>query len=284
MLASLVTPLTFPVAEIAEVFVTAEKAAAMMVTGAPAVLDARGAQAEAPYLPGAVVINWLKFRDGYFRTGRLDDDLEDVRQRLESLGVSSHRPVLVYGDMAEGWGDEGRIWWMLRYLGHPKVRIIDGGLAEWIRGGRPTVNRAASGHQNGDLKLALRSGLRVDWRQVNQLRHSSRVVILDVRTRAEYDGATPYRAARGGHIPGAIHLEWTELVDAHGRIERHATVRARMAALGITSDTTVVTYCTGGVRAAFVQAVLVDAGFGWVANYDGSWWEWASHDELPLQR
>ncbi len=103
-------------------------------------------------------------------------------------------------------------------------------------------------------------------------------MVLDVRTRAEYDGATPYGSVRGGHVPGAEHLEWTALFDEQGALRPRAELEALLPARGAR----VVAYCTGGVRSGFVYAVLRALGRDDVANYPGSWWEYAASD-LPVE-
>lgn len=101
--------------------------------GTLTVLDARSASDyRAGHIPGAVRIDWTDFRDGWGRTGRLPGNLDDLALRLATFGVDSERPVVVYGDAHRGWGEEGRIVWMLAYLGHPDARLLDGGWSAWL--------------------------------------------------------------------------------------------------------------------------------------------------------
>jgi len=265
------------------VFVSVAEAAPAIAKVGITVLDARGFRASPPYLPGAVRIDWLRLRDGWFRTGRLDDDLSSLKAELEKLGISSSRPILVYGAMADGWGEEGRIWWMLRYLGHPEVKILDGGVTAWVNAGLPTANEEAEPTENGRLTVKLHRDHRVDAAGLERDRHHG-LVVIDARTAEEFGGATPYFAARGGHIPGAVNLYWKQLIGKNGLLLPSAVIRERVRRLGVQRDTHVAAYCTGGVRSAFVVAALRHAGLQRVANYDGSWWEWASRDELSVER
>lgn len=284
-LAVLLAAATGLAAEVAEgspgrLFVSATEAAELIRDGAT-VLDARGSGFFWGHLPRAQAIDWLKFRDGWGRTGRLDPDAVGLARRLAALGVDERRPVLVYGDVGAGFGEEGRIAWMLTYLGHPRVYILDGGIAGWKRAGQP-LERGLAGRVAPGARFTPRPqpALRADKQAVR----AGSAHLLDVRSPEEYGGATPYFEARGGHIPGALPLDWHALLDASGHLRPAAELRAQLTRLGIPegSDAELIVYCTGGVRSAFVWAALRTLGYTRVRNYDGSFWEWAADASLPV--
>jgi thiosulfate/3-mercaptopyruvate sulfurtransferase len=120
---------------------------------------------------------------------------------------------------------------------------------------------------------------------VADVRHSldrKEVAILDTRSEGEYLG-THVRAARGGAIPGAIHIEWTENLDANGNFKSDADLEAMYDRAGITPDKEVISYCQGGYRAAHSYVALRLIGFPKVRNYIGSWKEWGDRTDLPIE-
>lgn len=289
-------------ADAAHLFLRGAQAEALLSAGAT-VLDARPRGFFGGHLPGAQPVDWLDFRDGPLRTGRLADDLQHIADKLQRLGVDSRRAVLVYGDAQHGFGEEARIAWMLVYLGHPQVHILDGGYAGWTREQRRTDwgladrPRPSLGFVAAPQR-AVRAAKPEVQRLVQVAASSSSprpALILDVRSEREWHGATPYWEARGGRIPGAQHLFWQDLLDAQGYVRPRHELRARLlsAVAKVTSSApaspaeasqSLVLYCTGGVRSAFAWAVLQEIWAGPVQNYDGSFWEWSADRALPVER
>lgn len=254
------------------VFVPPEEAATAVASGA-LLLDARPAAAFLLRHPAdAVHVRWDEFSDQDAR-GRLNNDVESLARALERLGVSDERATVVIGGWDSEWGEEGRIYWMLRSLGAEDVAIVEGGFAAWTAAGLDT-ERGPSRPQTGTFTPSPTATFAAD---IGDLSAFDRV--LDVRSRAEYDGATPYGSERGGHIPGATHFDWTWVLDDDARLLSPEALRA---ALELEPGERVVAYCTGGVRSAFVWAALEHAGFSDAANYAGSWWEYAN-SELPVE-
>lgn len=278
--------------EPARIFVSVAQAQALIAQGST-VLDARARGFWLGHLPAAQPVDWRDFVDGWGRTGRLHPDAAAMAARLAALGVDATRPVLVYGDAQTGYGEEGRIAWLLSYLGHAQVHILDGGIAAWRRAGQALV-RGPAGRpaREGTLSPLAQAGLRSEKAQVLAAQQGQagqpKSLIVDVRSLDEWLGATPYLEARGGHIPGAVHLPWLGLLDGQGRLRDAATLLRDLAALGLQEpqkeDRPIVVYCTGGVRSAFVWAILRDLGYRQVRNYDGSFWEWAADRSLPVEK
>lgn len=270
-------------------FVGVEGVAGLLQAGA-VVLDARASGFLWAHIPSAQAVDWLDFRDGWGRVGRLHPDPQAMASKLAALGVDAARPVLVYGAAAAGFGEEGRIAWLLLYLGHPQVYILDGGFPAWQRAGksvgRGPVRRPA---HPGVFTAQPQPGLRADKAQVQRALSApteERPVLVDARSEAEWAGATPYLEARGGHIPGAQSLPWGRLLDASGQLRPAAELRGELGARGLgalSPDREIIVYCTGGVRSAFVVAVLAQLGYRRVKNYDGSFWEWAADRSLPVE-
>jgi thiosulfate/3-mercaptopyruvate sulfurtransferase len=277
-------------------FVSPDEAAAL-ISARPgaAVLDARDVSFwgfRAGHLPGAVPIDWKRYRDGWGRTGRLGDPAE-MAARLARLGVDEARPVLVYGDGVAGFGEEGRIAWLLLYLGHGDVHILDGGIAAWRAAGRPLERGGAGDPPPGRFTARPQQALRAEKeraRAVSVLASGPGAgVLVDVRTDGEWRGRTPYFEARGGHIPGAVHLPWTRLFDERGRVlprDRLLDVLLQAGVVrsgpgGTPAAPEIILYCTGGVRSAMAWAALRAAGLR-ASNYDGSFWEWAADRSLPV--
>ena len=256
--------------------------AKQLISGGAIVLDVRGKalKEEAP-LANAVSVEWPYFtKDDKAQKGQLLDDDAELTKRIQALGISADVPVVVVADSVKGWGEDGRIVWTLRTLGHPSAFFVDGGIAALIKDGDPGIKPVAG---NGSFEVKRLADYEVKKEELRQLLGSTNVVILDTREPREYAGETPYGESRGGHVPGAKHVFYKDFLDANGDVLPPDQIRAKLAALGASPDAEVISYCTGGIRSGFVTAVLNNAGIK-AKNYAGSMWDWSSADatEYPL--
>lgn len=255
--------------------IDAAKARALLADGA-VLLDTRGQDLkdERP-VDGAVPVVWQDFTNAELpNKGQLLDDDAVLTGKLRSLGISAAIPVVVIADSAKGWGEDGRIVWTLRTLGHENSFLVDGGIEALLAGGDLTLSPVSV---PGDFTVARTDAYEIKKEELVTLIDNPDVVILDTREPREYAGETPYGESRGGHIPGARHIFYKDLVGTDGKIVEGDALKARLAELGVSETTQVVSYCTGGIRSGFVTAVLNDLGVD-ARNYAGSMWEWSAQD------
>ena len=265
--------------------VSPAEAKALIEQGA-VVLDARdvGAQRQGR-LQGAIAVQWEAFSETVDpHQGNLLTDDALLSEKLQAIGVSAQRPVVVVGDPQRGWGQEGRVVWMLRTLGQSQSVMVDGGFTALKQAGLPLSREVKTvAPTPGDFVVQRTDQWTLHQDDLRQAIATNRLVILDTRERREFEGAVPYGERRGGHLPGAIHLHYRELLDAEGRLRPESERLALLQEHGIPRDAAILAYCTGGVRSAWLTAVLVDMGLD-AKNYPGSMWEWSagSRDRNPL--
>lgn len=240
--------------------------------GAPA-FDGR-AEYAAGHLPGAVFVDLdAELASPPGERGRHPlPGLEEFGAAMRRAGVSSGRPVVVY-DGGQGWA-AARAWWLLRWTGHPDVRVLDGGLPAWE--GPLTTDVPAPAE--GDFEPVPGVGL-LDADAAAALARSG--VLLDARAAERYRGDVEPIDRVGGHIPGAVSAPTTENVAADGRFLPAGELRARFKDLGVSEDAEVGVYCGSGVSAAHEVLALAVAGIP-AALYVGSWSEWSSDPSRPV--
>lgn len=222
--------------------------------------------------------------------GKLLTSVSSLNQRLQTLGILKDKPVVVYGSPAKGWGEEGRIAWMLRVFGHTKVYIVDGGYLALVQAGLPT-SKEAKAPTKGNFSVNKNSTYSINRDSLQQLVVKQNAVpkaltVIDTRELREYQGQTPYGESRGGHIPGAVHLYFKSLINSMGFLKSRSDLLNTLKKLGAEPNRPVVVYCTGGIRSGWLAFVMLDMGFTNVKNYAGSMWEWAASPATtyPLQK
>jgi thiosulfate/3-mercaptopyruvate sulfurtransferase len=246
----------------------------------PLLLDLRPAeQYAAGHLPGAVHLDIWGISLIDTDPAPLKSFLWIIEHLFAERGVSAERPVVVY-EQTSGTR-AARAFWFLEFFGHPDVRVLDGGVRAWTAAGFPLSLQHVAPTPT-TWTGSRRAELLATWKDVHDRIGAGDATILDTRSDGEYFG-TLVRAARGGAIPGAVHLEWTRNLGPDGAFKPAADLASMFAQAGVMPDREVVPYCQGGYRAAHSYLALRLLGYPRLRNYLGSWKEWGDKTELPIE-
>jgi thiosulfate/3-mercaptopyruvate sulfurtransferase len=207
-------------------------------------------------------------------------DLAAFAARLSKCGVAPGRQVVVYDDA--GASVAARLWWMLRWLGHERVAILDGGLPAWLKEGLPT-DSVVPAPREGRFEPRPMLGAIADIHYVDAFRNSPTVRLVDARVAERFKGITETIDPVAGHIPGAVNRFWKDNLDENGRFKAPQELKREfLALLGEATPSLVVHYCGSGVTACHNLFAMELAGLGGSRLYPGSWSEWCADRARPV--
>jgi thiosulfate/3-mercaptopyruvate sulfurtransferase len=246
-------------------------------------IDAREASAyKRGHIPGAMPLST-------YDSLVTDSSLEGMRafteamaQRFSSVGVTNQQPVIVYDD------DTGmraaREVWILEYMGHRQPRMLHGGIKQWIAEGGPVIDDTdITTVRPKKLRIEVNSGCFASADEVCRRAGAWNLGLIDVRNDLEWAGKDNTQCcARHGHIPHAVHIEWTHFLE-NGRFKSPEAIIALLAEHGINPHGDVVLYCHRGARSANTYYALRHAGLLGARNFMGSWHEWSARSDFPIK-
>jgi thiosulfate/3-mercaptopyruvate sulfurtransferase len=203
-------------------------------------------------------------------------EVGDFEAAMRRAGVNDGSVVVVYD--AGGGLSAARAWWLLRFHGHRRVRLLDGGLAAWVAAARPLTTEVPD---DGGGDFTARPGRMPVLDAASAGRLAREGILLDARAVERYRGEVEPVDPVAGHIPGARSAPTTANLGPEGTFLVREELRARFAELGLEGDAAVGAYCGSGVTAAHEVLALAVAGIP-AALYPGSWSEWVSDPSRPL--
>ncbi|MBP8029899.1 MAG: sulfurtransferase [Pseudomonadales bacterium] len=231
------------------------------------------------HIPGAVHLNTAELIAGTKPAPGMLPTAEQLSALFARIGLTPEKQVVCYDDEGGPWA--GRLIWTLDVIGHKNYAFLNGGKTAWVADGLPL--------ETGE-NIAPLSPLRLftlDTRYIADaddiLAHlaDKNCLVWDARGLDEYTGEKAV-SLRGGHIPGAIHCEWTELLDSHRALRLREDLAGYLQAKGITADKQIVMHCQTHRRSGLTYVAAKSLGYPHIRAYPGSWSEWGNADHFPV--
>ena len=252
-------------------------------------VDVDTAAYDTGHAPGAVGWNWKSDLETHLM--RDIADKSGIESLLSEVGADNDTTIVLYGDN-NNWFAAYALW-LLEYYGVQGVKLMNGGRKKWVDEGRPMTTDAPS-HPRASYRVpGPRNEIRAFRDDVLQrIRQGNNVALVDVRSPREYSGELlapenlPQEGSqRGGHIPGAKNIVWSQAVNEDGTFKTREELEQLYKSQGVTPEKEVIAYCRIGERSAHTWFVLRELlGYETVRNYDGSWTEWGNLVDVPIEK
>lgn len=206
-------------------------------------------------------------------------DIATLANKLGNSGIGNQHLIIVYDD--QGGMFAARFWWLLRYMGHNQVAILDGGYSKWVNEGR-SITTEAPHFVATQFIPHVQPELLVDMETVRQNIAKSDVLIIDSRDHKRFTGEEETIDPVAGHIPSAVNYFWKGVLNAEGQWKTEEELKDHFAQ--IPHDQQLIVYCGSGVTACPNVLALERAGYKNVKLYAGSWSDWISYKENPIAK
>ncbi len=241
------------------------------------ILDVRSEEAyEKEHLPGALRVNHDAWK-GAFGDGQ---DAKAWGERIGRLGIGPDTKVVVYDERVK---DAGRVWWILRYWGVADARLLNGGWKTWKSLGCPTSDRPPFPFQPVRFAATPATERLMTMGQVLESLRGNRLPMIDTRSPDEFCGIEKKKNNRGGAMPGAKHLDWTNLIDPETqRFKKANELRRLFDNADIDLEGPLACHCQSGARASVMVFALELMGAKNVRHYYPGWSEWGNADDTPI--
>lgn len=235
----------------------------------------------AGHIPGAIHIAPSELQSGKKPgVGRIPST-DALSALFSRVGLTPDKHVIAYDDEGGGWA--GRLIWTLDAIGHTNYSFLDGGLNDWMAKGLALETQTLSSPSNYAVS-ELNTEVIAETDDIIAQLGQSDFAIWDARSTGEYTGEKAF-APKAGHIPGAAHLEWTDLMDKENnlRLLPLATIQTMLNERGLTPDKNIVTHCQSHHRSGLTYLVAKILGYPSIKGYHGSWSEWGNVDHTPIE-
>lgn len=243
------------------------------------------------HIPGAVQVDWFSTLQHPLRRDFLTK--EKFEETMSALGIGNDTTVVFYGDKSNWFACYAL--WLFQYYGHQNVKIMDGGRAKWEQEKRPLVplvqdvpSYERTNYRAKEADKSIRAFRDDVFRHID-----AKKPLVDVRSPKEYSGELLHMpnypqegAMRGGHIPGAVSIPWSQAVnEADSTFKTPEELRALFEGKDIRPEDDIIAYCRIGERSSLTWFVLKYLlGYPSVRNYDGSWTEWGNLVDAPIEK
>jgi len=239
------------------------------------------------HIPGAVKVDWFTNLQHPVRRDFVTQ--EEFEALCSNLGIDNDTTVVFYGDKSNWFAVYA--FWLFEYYGHKDRRVMNGGRAKWVAEGRSLTTTPLAYPSTFYHASAPAKSIRAFRDDVSK-HLEARLPLVDVRSTKEYTGELIHMpgypqegAQRGGHIPGAVSIPWSQAVQEDGTFKSPAALRDLYQAHGITPEKDIIAYCRIGERSSHTWFVLhYLLGYPKVRNYDGSWTEWGNLVGAPIEK
>jgi thiosulfate/3-mercaptopyruvate sulfurtransferase len=237
---------------------------------------------ELQHIPGAVHIDAARLGSARPPVMGLLPPEDAFAEMLSNSGITPESYVVAYDN--ENGLKASRFLWLLDVIGHRRFALLNGGLAAWVNAGFPLDDKATAATPT-QYPVSYGTEHSADKQYISAHLRDPNVVVLDVRTPAEYSGADR-RALHAGHIPGAVNVDWSRAIVGGGdfRLKPADELRALYKAAGVTPDKEVIVHCQTHQRSSHTYIALKSLGYNRIKGYPGSWSDWGNDPQMPVEK